>query len=377
MAALLRSSWVPLVGIALLWGAYAGFLASRWGKVAPPTSRPHPAATSAIAKARPPSVRRSSGSVSKKTEKPVGVPATGGAAVGGLSQADEELLKLVEGMKPKDPEGLDRLRKFVEAHPEDANARGFLVLRLFQERSRTGSWDEAEVREHLGKLQEILPHQGLPDLLLARVESLAGQRDLARRHLLEGAEKDLSWFPDDEVLRLRVASDLEKGFPPSKIAARTAFSRLTSPQELRDLYEDFLVLKGEEGEDGDWKRVPPPADPDALDLHRQTSRALLHAGKAMQEGGPDLVYNLMGSIIIDKACKSLEEAGDLQPDEAALRERVKFFQNERQIIADLHSEILFADPEISRQYLRDQVEIGGSRAALRAGMVYLSRRTED
>jgi len=138
----------------------------------------------------------------------------------------------------------------------------------------------------------------------------------------------------------------------------------------RNLMRSFLYTEDEKGED---VPMPPPADPAALDLHRRTARALLQVGKAIQQDGLVLVQNLVGSAVLNGACRALEQTGDLAPEEEALRERTKAIQSEARLFTHLVEEILFSDPVLMTDYLRDLAAYGERRAGRRAMMTYLGR----
>jgi hypothetical protein len=380
MAQPLRSPWLPLIGIILLWGAYAGFRAMRplvlltaSGAMASLRSEAPPAA-----RPRPGSVRRAARADLPATKTPAPEAATFAEehSAGDPSMADDGILAFLEGFRPSDEGALDRLRRFVDEHPDDEIARGMLILFLIQAKSDEGPWDEAEVRGHVAKLRELLPEQGFPDLLLARVESMAGNLGAARERLLEAAGKDLSWFPEVEAMHRRVAADLEKGLPVSKVMSRMFGTLIPSLMEMRHMADDVLP-RDKEDEEGNYKRPAPPSDPEALDLHRRTARALLQVGKSMEDSPFPLIHNLVGAALVDISCRSLEDSGSLESGEAALRERRKVISAEASLVSGLGPELLFSDPGAGQAYLADLLDRGEGRALLRAAMVFLARRTAE
>ena len=94
------------------------------------------------------------------------------------------------------------------------------------------------------------------------------------------------------------------------------------PQEIEELTEDILPKEQEDAE-GIRRRPAAPTDPEALDLLRRSARAFLRIGKSMEESPAPIIHNLVGAAVLETACLSLEDSGDLRPEESALRERRK------------------------------------------------------
>jgi hypothetical protein len=173
-----------------------------------------------------------------------------------------------------------------------------------------------------------------------------------------------------------VAADLEKGVPASKVLARMASSQIPSLLQVRRLADDLLP-QGQEDEAGNLKRPAPPSDPEALDLHRRTARALFRIGQFMEESPNCIIHNLVGAALVEVGCRNLEESGDLRPEEEALRGRRKVISAEARLVSGLGPELLFSDPGAARAYLEDLRDYGEGRAALRAAMEFLSRRSAE
>jgi hypothetical protein len=376
MASALRSPWIPILGIALVWTAYAGIRLAR-GTDGPAVAPPAPAVRSGekaamaewAAKARAGrKARKRAGA--HRTEEPPAPPEE--RAAEGPVAAEDGLLPVMASWKESDPGAFDRLRKYIEENPGDVDARGFLVSALLHAWASDPSV-EAEIRGHLQKLRELLPDLGYPDILLARLEAMGGNVDLARRRVIDAAGKDLSWFPEDEIMRRGIESDLEKGLPPLQILTRAFNSHLPGLFQIRRLHDDLFLQKDPADENGESKPIPPPSDPDALDLHRRSARALFELGKAMEEGSAALIGNLVGAALIERSCVALEQAGDLREDEAALRGRREIIKADAQMLTDLQTELFF-DPEFPLLFVRELAGCGERQAARRAVIAYLRRQ---
>ncbi|MBN1420285.1 MAG: hypothetical protein JXP34_16010 [Planctomycetes bacterium] len=374
----IRSARVPLIGIAIVWASYAGFRIVRsaareepFGSAAPAEA---PAASpfdeDAVERAReaphPVGPPRPEDEASGADPDASAVPETEVAAKSPLRPEDDELLDVMSAPWEQLDDGL---RAFLEEHPDHAVARALLALRLLQEDPRSAELD-AEIRAHADLLRQLLPDKGLPDLLFADLEMDAGRIEAGRQYLFEAVEKDLSWLPDAELMRMRIERDLAAGRPAYKSLANAVNSVIPSCMEMRNLMRSFLYTEDEKGEEAP---VPPPADPGPLDLHRRTARALLEVGRSLQDDGMVLIQNLVGAAIIGNACQALEQAGDLSLEEQALRERTKAIQAEGRLFSQLIEEILFTDPILMTGYLRDLAAYGERRAGRRAMMTYLGR----
>jgi len=283
--------------------------------------------------------------------------------------AFDELVSIIASHK--EPGFLDRLRKFVEEHPGDAEARGYLALRLIVDRPKDGPWDDGEARELLERLRADLPGEGLPDLLLARLEGIAGRTDECRRLLVEGARKGIEWIPDGRILRGLIERDLEKGLPFLEVLNRAGSLPLLPCAELR-----FLSAGTIRDAEGKPLPVPPAGDPEG-DAIRASARAILGVGKGFEDSGQTLIHELVGAAMVESAAEVLEKAGDLLPEEAALRQEREAIRRDCKIATDVIPEILASDREAAREFLRDFASLGERTAARRATMAYLARRLSE
>ncbi len=378
MAELLRSPWIPLLGIVLAWGTYMGIhktrTSSRDEAVRTPAGPPRAGLVRSIGRpAR--QVRRHPRVKKREGPKVVEVPAVPPGRT--APSADGEFLEVTVGLRSDSmniAESLDRLRAVIEGHPDHVNARGLLVLLLLSRRSSDVPWDDRDAREHIRFLQQRIPDQGLPDLLLARVEAIAGRADLARQHLIQGSAKDLGWFPDGELNRMRIEDHLEAGRSPSEIFGKLANTLLPSYREVRGLAHDLFYQRDESG---GLNELPPPEDPAALEDHRAAARAFLQIGKQMEEDGMVLMHNLVGCSLVEFAARTLEAAGDPLPEGRAIQERWRSMKSEMRLASDILPELILADREVAREYFRDIPDRGERLAIRRAAMLYLARQTAE
>jgi hypothetical protein len=369
----LRFTSLPLVGILVTWSVYAGFCAFRHGSTAP-LPVPSPAQVAPL----PERVSQPVGGSEVKTSTPVGEagnastddeeanpegkasdPAEGPAIT--LTEEDREFLEAIERATSggKDVE-IDELRQFVVEYPEHLVSRGLLTMLLI---SREDT-DPAELRAHVAALQKLAPELGLPDLLLASIEAREGNQAAAASLLARGVEKDLSWIPDFEVSRLKIAREFERGTPSIRAIQSVFTTPAPSGLALRNLARDFLPSTRSPSERQEGEPAP-KGDPDA-------ARAILRLGQSLQTGKGFLIHNLVGSSIVGGSLRELQACGEPVSNDATLENRTKGIQCLSRVVANDVDQLLLARPEVVPAFLRDFAEHGEAVAARRAMITYLT-----
>jgi hypothetical protein len=361
VAGLLKSASCPAIGIVCVWSLYAGFCISR------PPSAPAPRDLSLEGRAPAKPDRGSLSKVFRRAKVPR-KPAPAAAAAPEVAEApqvpaesniapdDLELLELLAGTEYS---GLpEALATFVAAHPDHILARAMLVLLLVQKEET----DPVELRSHIEALRKLAPDKGLPDLLLACLEVRQGRRDTAEGLLALAVKKDLAWLPDHDVMRLMIASELEKGVSDLGTLRKLFSGIAPTCMAFRSIASAFLPQEGDDRER--------PADAGAVEIHPQTARAVFEFGKAIQGADGAIIHNLVGAAIAELSLKELEKAGELTDEDRLHRERLRDLQSLSSVFTDRMDQILLARPDLVRSYLRGFAAHGEAAALRRTLMDY-------
>ncbi len=364
----MKSPWLPISGMVLVWVFYACFIAVL--SPAPPAHHAEPTvllSPNRMAKVNreppetlpPPSVPMASEPGEATGDKPQGEapekPAPKPKPALRLTPEDEELMAILSA--PFEQEDLDRLEVFVAEHPDHVLARAALVMRLL----RADGTDPA-IRSHVAELQALMPDYALPDLFMARLELLAGREDVARNVLLDAAEKDMTWLPDTELFRMKIASELAAGTPPSQILANAFGMDVSFCVVARDTLRPFIS--------------PPKGDggSEALDprVRVEAARAVLRFGEAMQEHGAIMIDSLVGSALVKGSIEVIRQSRALTEREQLLLQRTESIRREATLVGGMFPEVLFSEPGLMGRFLENMVAHGELRAGRRALMDYLA-----
>ncbi len=356
----MRSARAPLFGTVLVWLAYAGFTAL---VPAAPQAAVSDAGSSAAVRSSGPNRAGDMSRVAapRKVVPPHSVPVKEQPAAPAptapdapsrprlvVTPADAELLALRGD--PDKPEDVAALEAFVAAHPDHALGRALLIGFML-----AAGNDPALVRPHVEALRELMPESGLPDLYTAALAVREGRVDFARQAVIEAARKDLSWLPDSEFVRLKIAHGLQQGVPPFTVLG-DGFANVRLP--LLRLNRDLVNATLEQQDDG-------AAAPDPR-LRVETARAFVEVGAAMQAHGAIMIENLVGCAVTKSALDALAETGALTDGDRALLRRVDAVRGEARLVGTYVESVLTAGRV--EQYLQDLVAYGEMRAALRGYM---------
>jgi hypothetical protein len=358
-----KSPWLPLAGVVLVWAFYGCFtLVESGASVAPGDIDETGTEPGGLLSRSPNTGRESRPEPCVRRERPDTPAITADEKLTAseprpqperqerfrISPEDAALLAVLTSFEKSGD--LQPLEAFVAEHPDHALARAALVFRLLRLEA-----DDAAVRLHAEVLQELMPASGLPDLIVARLELAAGRDGSARDLLVRAAEKDFTWLPDTELFRLKVSHDLATEAPLVS-SLRDAFGmHMHFCQFVRGTAELLIMSEEREG-------------------MAEAARPVFELGNAMQNHGCSLIENLIGRSIAAIGAAGLKRSGELSSEDVAAVRRGRMLRDDAHMVAQTVEESLVGDPQFMRRYLQNVVEHGELRAARRA---FMDRLTQD
>ena len=364
----LHSIKVPLIGTALVWLGYGVFAliitaAREDGRITGPSAGD----AGDAAAAGGPNIADRRAALQRPAPEPLaplqaaGTPVPASTAVPAaavpapLSPEDAELVALMSGRKPE--EAVAGLEGFVAAHPQHALGRALLVSLLFNTRRTV-----EEIRPHVEALCALMPEFAVPEFLRARLMLLDGNAGMACALLADAARKDLTWFPDSELVRLQFTGELAAGTAPIDILSKAVVLSLPFSRLARAMAKHIHDAGG---------GVPGPgfADPD---LRAEAGRAMMRIGAGMADHGLLLVENQVGGALIESARPLVEGAGELTDAERAMVAHSTSLHAAASIVPAFAQEVMMSSPHLMAQYLETVITHGELRAARRGFMDYLS-----